>query len=172
MNYFESNAVLQLSEHPKYSGVAWMDVIFDVSGTLLDISHRLKHIRKTPKDWKNFRDPDLKKFDEPRSEIISILRALHNAGHTVILASGRVESERNVTISTLLPYIHFIHDLPFFMRSEGDFRKDIVLKESMLYKMKENGYHPVMVFDDNPSIIRMWRNNGLVVADVGPGEEF
>ena len=39
MNYFESNAVLQLSEHPKYSGVAWMDVIFDVSGTLLDISH-------------------------------------------------------------------------------------------------------------------------------------
>ena len=30
--------------------------IFDIDGTLLDISHRLKHIKKTPKDWKAFRD--------------------------------------------------------------------------------------------------------------------
>ena len=32
-----------------------MDVIFDIDGTLLDISHRLKFIQQKPKDWKAFR---------------------------------------------------------------------------------------------------------------------
>ena len=44
-----------------------MDVIFDIDGTLLDITHRLHHLnlnestpnseRKGKKDWKAFRDP-------------------------------------------------------------------------------------------------------------------
>ena len=169
----QSNAtVLQLNEHPKFVGGSWLHIIFDIDGTLLDISHRLKFIKTKPKDWEAFRDPIQKRWDEPRLEIISILVALHQAGHTIILASGRVESEREATLSTLHRYIPFIDDLPFFLRKDGDYRKDTVLKESMLPKMKQKGYHPVMAFDDRPSIVRMWRNNGLVVADVGSGKEF
>ena len=34
---------------------------------------------------------------------------------------------------------------------------------------KENIF---MVFDDRPSVIRMWRENGVKVVDVGDGVEF
>ena len=65
MNYFKSNAVLQLSEHPKYSGVAWMDVIFDIDGTLLargDVENLITFTSNQsspqPDDWEyiKFRD--------------------------------------------------------------------------------------------------------------------
>lgn len=34
------------------------------------------------------------------------------------------------------------------------------------------GLEILKVFDDRPSVIRMWRENGLLVEDVGNGEEF
>jgi len=34
------------------------------------------------------------------------------------------------------------------------------------------GFNPVMAFDDRPSVIRMWKEHGLTVADVGNGVEF
>ena len=42
----------------------------------------------------------------------------------------------------------------------------------MLDQMRRDGYDPVMAFDDRPSVVRMWREQGLVVADVGEGKEF
>ena len=56
-----------------------MDVIFDIDGTLVDISHRLKLIKSSPKDWKAFRDPLKKRWDEPITPVIDILLALHAA---------------------------------------------------------------------------------------------
>jgi hypothetical protein len=33
-------------------------------------------------------------------------------------------------------------------------------------------FNPVMAFDDRPAVVRMWKENGLIVADVGNGVEF
>ena len=56
-----------------------MDYIFDIDGTLLDITHRLKFITgpneqydTAKKDWKSFRDPKQKRWDEPIMEVINI----------------------------------------------------------------------------------------------------
>ena len=147
-------------------------VIFDIDGTLLDISHRLKFIKQTPKDWKAFRDPKQKRWDEPRGEIISILLAMTEANHSVIIASGRTESEREDTIRSLHSYIPDIDDLPLYLRKDGDYSKDTIVKENMHTQMLEDGFVPQLVFDDRPSVIRMWRSLGLTVADVGPGVEF
>ena len=81
-----------------------MDVIFDIDGTLLDIGHRLRHIKKTPKDWKAFRDPKQKRWDEPIMPIIRIATALMHAPYPknrIIFASGRSESERADTVRSL-----------------------------------------------------------------------
>ena len=53
-----------------------MDIIFDIDGTLLDISHRLRHIKQKPKNWKAFRDPKEKTFDVPIMPVIRIATAL------------------------------------------------------------------------------------------------
>jgi len=169
-----------------------MDIIFDIDGTVLDISHRLRFIKQKPKDWKSFRDPKQKRWDEPRIEIINIASALQrNSSTRLIFASGRSESERLDTIRSLSRW--FLLDgwqkikgedlgeiasswnfptLPFYMRQENDYRKDTVVKAEMLDQMRRDGYDPVMAFDDRPSVVRMWREQGLVVADVGEGKEF
>ena len=78
-----------------------MDIIFDIDGTLLDISHRLRFVNVNPKDWKAFRDPKQKRWDEPRLEIIQIADALQKRAHRLIFASGRLESERLDTARSL-----------------------------------------------------------------------
>ena len=59
------------------------------------------------------------------------------------------------------------------MRKEGDYRSDTIVKEEMYNQMLVDGYKPTMVFDDRPSVLRMWRELGsLTVIDVGLGVEF
>jgi len=157
-----------------------MDVIFDIDGTLLDISHRLKfigaphplgngddeHIRVKKKDWAAFRDPRQKRWDEPITPVIDVLKALYSADNRIIIASGRNKSEKEGTVDSLRTYIPFIDDIPMYMRSDKDFRKDTVVKSEMLDKMRVDGFDPVLVFDDRPSVIAMWHDRGLKVMDV------
>ena len=143
-----------------------MDVIFDIDGTLLDISDRLKFIESKPRDWKKFKDPALKAGDKPIKPVIDILLALHAAGHRIIIASARTVSEKDGTLDSLRRYIPFIEDVPLYLRSDGDYRKDTVVKSAMLDRMLDAGYKPVVVFDDRPSVIEMWHDRGLKVVDV------
>ena len=167
-----------------------MDIIFDVDGTLLNIEHRLHFLKKSPKDWKAFRDPELKDLDEPRMEVIRIAESLgsyrkrtHNPAKStggpnsadvnrLILASGRVLAESSDTLTSLSKFMDINVFERTYFRSNKDFREDIEVKSDMLNKMRKHGYDPVMAFDDRPSVIRMWRERGLVVADVGYGKEF
>ena len=154
-----------------------MDIIFDIDGTLIDISHRLHLIKKTPPDWEEFRNPAQKRWDEPRLPIIKVAIALHKAGHQVILCSGRRESERKDTLESLSRFICYNLIGPSWkpllcMRRDKDYRPDTEVKADMLETLRNQGFNPVMVFDDRPSVIRMWKEHGLTVADVGNGIEF
>ena len=156
-----------------------MDVIFDIDGTLLDISHRLKFIKpldpyRGKKDWKAFRDPKQKRWDEPIMPVVHIFNALLADGHNMIISTGRMRDEENDTRNSL---VHYIPELtakrgddswliPFYMRRMRDYRKDTVLKKEMLNIMRIDGYNPVMVFEDRPSVINMWHEQGLKVMDV------
>ena len=147
-----------------------MDIIFDIDGTLIDISHRLHLIKKTPPDWEEFRNPLQKRWDEPRMPIINIAVALEKAGHNLLFCSGRRESEREDTLESLS---RFFRPMPLLcMRKDKDFREDTKVKADMLETLRNQGFNPVMAFDDRPSVIRMWKEHGLTVADVGNGVEF
>ena len=60
--------------------------------------------------------------------------------------------------------------IDLFMRSDKDYRSDVVLKKEMLGAMRRKGYNPKMVFDDRSSVVQMWRDEGLRVAQVAPGD--
>lgn len=160
-----------------------MDVIFDVDGTLLDISHRLKFIQppgwtpetarrdeeqegKYKKDWKSFRDPAMKQFDKPIMPVIRILNTLASTGNRIIIATGRSRDEEVATKESLSKFIPIMDKIPMYMRSVKDYRKDSVVKKEMLVKMRKDGFDPVSVFDDRPSVIEMWHQEGLFVFDV------
>jgi len=146
-----------------------MDVIFDIDGTLIDISNRLHLLKKTPPDWEEFRNPLQKRWDEPRLPIINIAIALEKAGHNLLFCSGRRESEREDTLEALSRF--FLMPM-LWMRRDKDYRPDTEVKADMLETLRNQGFNPVMAFDDRPSVIRMWKEHGLTVADVGNGVEF
>ena len=151
-----------------------LDYLFDVDGTLLDITHRLKFIREKPKNWKAFRDPRQKNWDEPIIHIINIFNALRAAGHNTIIVTARTKDEEEDTRKTLVNWIPGMLDptedmdyvIPMYLRSYRDFRKDTVVKAEILEKVRMDGYKPEMVFDDRPSVINMWHEQGLIVGDV------
>jgi hypothetical protein len=152
-----------------------MDYLFDVDGTLLDITHRLKFIQKKPRDWGAFRDPIQKRWDEPIIPIMNIFNALLIAGHTTIIVSARTKDEEEDTRKTLVQWIPGMLDynpefedykIPMYLRSNRDFRSDAIVKAEILDTIRMDGYKPEMVFDDRPKVINMWHKQGLVVGDV------
>jgi hypothetical protein len=158
-----------------------MDYLFDVDGTLLDISHRLRFIQKKPKDWDAFRDPIQKRWDEPILPVINILNALLIAGHTTIIVSARHKDEEEDTRKTLATWIPGSpgipgmldydpefedYKIPMYLRSNRDYRSDAIVKAEILETIRMDGYKPVMVFDDRPKVINMWHEQGLKVGDV------
>ena len=143
-----------------------MDIIFDVDGTLMDISHRKQFVEQRPKDWDSFRSETSN--DKPFKEIFQVAIALQKAGHRIIIASGRNRSQRGITLKQLMGNGLVFEQI--YMRSDNDYRPDTILKRELLDKMRANGYDPKIVFDDRTSVIQMWRDEGLKAVQVAPGD--
>jgi hydroxymethylpyrimidine pyrophosphatase-like HAD family hydrolase len=62
-------------------------VIFDIDGTLADISQRVHHIRKKPKNWNAFMEGMAK--DKAIRSMVRLCNVLYEAGLHIILCSGR-----------------------------------------------------------------------------------
>ena len=110
-----------------------MDVIFDVDGTLMDITHRRHFVTQRPKDFDSFRAATTN--DTPKKDIFAIALAMKAAGHRIIISSGRNMSQRATTLKQLMS-----QGLAFdaiYMRSDTDYRQDYVVKQGMLDKMRK-----------------------------------
>lgn len=149
-----------------------MLVVFDIDGTLANIEHRLHHVRQKPKNWAAF-DAGIHadKLNEP---VADVMESLHEAGATIILASGRNERSRTATEAWLKGHgLHYYVD-KLYMRAQDDYRNDSVVKKEILDQIVlDYGRKPDMVFDDRPRVVQMWRENGIFVFDVNQsGEDF
>jgi predicted kinase len=143
-------------------------VVCDIDGTVAEITHRLGYARGEKKDWKKFFS--LVSKDVPRAEVYESVRKLaeaHNAG--IVFVSARPEDYRLETEQWLRTHNMYYSNL--IMRRKGDKRQDTDVK-SDIYNRYLRQYDIVRVFDDRPSVIRMWREKGLEVEDVGNGIEF
>lgn len=167
-------------------------VLCDIDGTLADATHRLHYLEETPKNWKGFfgdmgEDPFRKEIWE------QVLATAKEHGARIILMSGRPDTHRGVTDQWLDR--NGIHDMAWMtakgyreedlsesvkplvgyetiiMRRAGDSRPDEDVKKALLEKYLLH-QDIVKVFDDRPRVIRMWRELGLDVVDVGNGVEF
>ncbi len=118
-----------------------MLVLFDIDGTLADISHRL-HFVKHPEfdgstwidwtpDWDTFHDPVNVAKDEYIPEMVSLFHSLDNYQNKLVLVTGRPERLRQVTQDWI--YMWVTQTVPFmFMRPDGDHRPDYQIKNEML----------------------------------------
>lgn len=143
--------------------------IFDIDGTIADGRER-EHLVSgkdgAKKDWKAYFD--LCGEDEPIEFVVNMLRALRET-HMIVVVSGRPDT---YYMETLYWFVH--HDIPFdaiFMRAGSDKRPDTEVKQDILNLMPKEQI--AIVFDDRPSVVRMWRANDIRVIPVrGACEEF
>lgn len=141
-------------------------IVFDLDGTIALIEHRLHHIDGKKKDWHAFFAACTK--DLPNAPIIEVLRALHQRGHEIWIASGRSDEVREETVQWLAQ-----HDIPFdhlVMRRAGDRRADDIVKREWLVNGPLPRERIMMVFDDRDKVVAMWRRHGLTCLQVAPGD--
>ena len=65
---------------------------------------------------------------------------------------------------------HCLSDIPLKMRKDKDYTPDVELKEKWLDEYLDSGGEPIsMVIDDRQRCVDMWRRRGLTCLQVAPG---
>lgn len=139
-------------------------VIFDMDGTLCDV-RTVRHLIDGPGGFRAFHRASAS--CPPHAWVVEAARQEHEAGRAVLIVTGRAAEHRNVTAMWLA-----LHDVPsegLWMRHWQDFRPDYEVKRDILTRIRQV-YRPVAAWDDNPNVIRLWREEGLGVTVV-PGWE-
>lgn len=131
-------------------------VIFDVDGTLCNVSTARHHvILSDTQKRKNF-----DKFHEdalscpPHHNVVEAARVAHSDGLAVLVVTARSSEWMNQTVWWLL-----LNDVPFdqmYMRKRGDGRKDFLVKQDILAMIRRDGFNPIHAWDDNPNVLALW----------------
>lgn len=145
-----------------------MIYIFDIDGTLADLTHRLHFIENGQKDWDGFfaACPD----DLPIETVITTCRLLKKSGATIVLVSGRSDAVRKQTQQWLQDF-----EVPFdalYMRKAGDHRQDDVVKAELLDQLTQewDAGQIVGIFEDRNQVVEMYRAKRYRVFQVAPGD--
>lgn len=139
-------------------------VIFDIDGTLADVSERIHHVRKKPKNWNAFFQGMAQ--DKAIHAMVRLCNILYETGIQIILCSGRSEEHRPQTIEWLAQQGVNYHEL--ILRKDGDRRSDTIVKREMLAGIDKSKI--LFVVEDRSRVVEMWRSEGLVCLQCAPGE--
>ena len=142
--------------------------VFDIDGTLANLTHRLHYVTGNQKDWGRFfaAIPD----DEVIQPLIDLCRVLLMADEKkVLFVTGRPERTREDTEQWLIKSgLNTDFKDHLFMRKNDDPRADYLVKRDLLNEMRMAGFEPTLIFDDRQSVVDMWREQGILVAQVAP----
>lgn len=139
-------------------------VIFDIDGTLADVSERIHHLKKKPKNWDAFFQGMAQ--DKAIHSMVRLCNILYDSGIHITLCSGRNEGYRAETIAWLVGQGVRYHDL--LLRKDKDRRSDSVIKHEMLAAIDKSKI--LFVVEDRSRVVEMWRSEGLVCLQCAPGE--
>lgn len=148
---------------PKYEEGKSPCIIIDIDGTLANIDHRTHFVTgEGKKDWKSF-------FAAMSDDALNYPVWMMAMGYSQkkILVSGRSEEYRTQTEEWLKKY-HFTYDA-LFMRKQGDYREDSIVKEEIYREHIAPFYNVLIVLDDRDRVVKMWRSLGLHCWQVADG---
>lgn len=141
-------------------------IIVDIDGTIANINHRRKYVESKPKDWDKFFSLMYK--DKPNETVIDIIKKYKRTGEKIILCTGRMSMYEVETDNWLKKM--GVHYDELFMRENGDFRADDIVKKEIYQNVIEDYYNVVLVLDDRNRVVKMWRELGLTCFQVAEGD--
>lgn len=137
-------------------------IICDIDGTLAHMDGR------SPYEWHRVGEDEL---DETVAGIVRhyYARDVNNDSPEpqIILLSGRDEVCRPET-ELWLKENNVPYDI-LLMRAKDDNRKDSIIKREIFDAHIKNNYRVMFILDDRDQVIEMWREMGLKVLQVEPG---
>ncbi len=143
-----------------------MDVICDIDGTIANMEHRRMFLEHKPKDWPQFFSNMIN--DEPVAPMIELIRTLWVAKHNIIFCTGRPAEYRDVTIQWLIKHLFYPKNL--YMRKTKDYRDDSTVKLELLEQIRADGFIPTIAFEDRDRVVKVWREAGIICAQVAQGD--
>lgn len=138
-------------------------VIFDMDGTLCDVTSIRHHVLGRRKNYDAFHYGSL--FCPPVGWVAEKLHAHAAADRSIIVVTARKRKWHQLTKNWFMQnglYYDEIH-----MRADDDDRKDVEVKRD-IYAQFANRYRIIKAYDDNPSIVALWRSLGIETVEV-PG---
>lgn len=139
-------------------------VIFDMDGTLADVSSIRHHVTEGQTDFHAFH---MASVDVPAHDwVVEELHRHQDNGKAILIVTARNERYMNVTVWWNL-FAGVTYDQMYF-RPEHDQRPDVEVKRDILEVIRKDGFNPVHAYDDNPSIVQLWLENNIPVTVV-PG---
>lgn len=139
-------------------------VIVDIDGTMA------LHVLPDGTQLRGHHEYERVGDDVPNQPVIDLVRQLVGT-HDIVFLSGRPERARQDTLDWLdkaMPWWVADHDDRLFMREDGDFRADDVVKEEIFLNLNLDPKHILFALDDRPRVLRKWRELGIYAIDVQP----
>jgi predicted kinase len=151
-------------------------IIFDIDGTVADLNHRRHHVTNGQRNWDKFFEEMVN--DPPLADVVFLAEMLgsHPLAKSGFLklffVSGRPDSHRAHTEQWLRDNVptFFNRSEALLMRAAGDYRPDTEIKREILHNIRSQGYNVRLVVDDRPSVIEMWKSEGVTVLTHDGGE--
>lgn len=145
-------------------------VIVDCDGTLADVSSILHHLVPSLPGYRGHKDYDAfhkaSVWVPPIHSTLEYVAAHRDAGRGILIMTARRQQWEPHTRGWLATH-NVAYDY-LFMRANHDDRPDHAVKADMLRKARLMGWNPTFAIDDNPSIVKLWRMEGLNTTEV-PG---
>lgn len=139
-------------------------VIVDCDGTLVNVSSILHHLDEPHRNFHRFHR-DSVNCPPIASTVDEVVRA-YESGLAVLIVTARVERYWPETQFWLRHHLPVPYD-SIYMRKNGDYRPDGVVKLEILDQIDADGYDVVHAWDDNPNVIKVWESQGIPVTRVG-----
>lgn len=138
-------------------------VIFDMDGTLADVSGIRHHIvppTPKPKGW-------YKDFHAFHSESVNVPANRHVVDHAIrasllgnaiLIVTARRAMYRHQTAMWLA--LNGVPSDAMYMRGDKDGREDYLVKRDILARIRAS-YNVIHAVDDNPAVIALWEEEGI-----------
>lgn len=144
----EITPIKQNEEHP------WC-AVFDLDGTMCDVSHRIDNVYDATNCDKDGR----------HEHVVELCKLLHNNGYKIFFFSGREDRFKENTVKWIEE--HFGLPYSLHMRESGNFENDARLKERLFETHIKDQYNCRAWVDDRLMVCKFVHEAGLPLFRVG-----
>lgn len=135
-------------------------VIVDIDGTVADMG-KGESWGRNPYDWSKVDQ------DQPRENVVNLVKLLIFSGENVVFLSGRDGVAYDKTYDWLEKHITKKPEL--YLRTAQDNRSDCIVKEEMLHNYVLHRYYIKYAIDDRKRVVDHYQALGLEVLQVDRG---